>query len=102
VLPTAIIAIIVYTIGIPALFAVLLFKNKAKIFSRDLNFGDRYGAAFSVYKRRWFFWELCIFARKFGMILAKIIQNPIFQCIVGILVLFIGIQVQVHFGSLLY
>lgn len=67
------------------------------LFYRDLVFGDRYGASFSVYSQRWFYWELMQFGRKLGMSIAKSLVNPIFQCIVGIIVLFVSVQLHVTF-----
>ena len=91
----AVIAILLYTIGIPVLFGVLVFKNKNLIRYKDLNFGDRYGAAFSIYSSNWFYWELLIFGRKLGMSIARSLVNPIFQCILGIIILFLSVQFQV-------
>ncbi len=94
-LPAVVIAIIVYTVGIPIFFMVLVFKNKKKISVGNVNFGDRYGAAFVVYQRRWFWWEILIFCRKLGMVIAKTLSEPVLQCMVGIVVLFAGVQFQV-------
>jgi hypothetical protein len=93
--PTAI-AMLLYTIGIPAVFAFIVFYNRRKIWKGDIDFGDKYAATHAVYRRQWYFWELFVFLRKFGMIIAKMLGDPILQCMLGIVVLFGAIQLQVR------
>ncbi len=65
------------------------------IFRGDIAFGDKCAASFAVYRRSYFFWELLIFLRKLGIIMARILNNPLMQCMLGIIVLFVSIQLQV-------
>ena len=88
--------LLIYGVGIPALFAILIFRNIRRIQYRDRMFMDRFGATCSLYKvRKWYYWEMIIFARKMGIILSRVIVTPIYQIVVGISVLFVCLLLQV-------
>ena len=49
--------------------------------------------------RKHFYWELVQCARKLGIVLARVLTDPLFQCVCGIIVLFISLQLQVKLLS---
>jgi hypothetical protein len=94
-LPLAVLCTIIYGLGIPALFAALLYHYRRKMRAQDAFITDRFGSLFTLFRRRWYYWELWIFARKAGMIIARSVPFPIYQTIVGIFVLFFTLLMQV-------
>ena len=95
--PLAIISSIVHGLGIPLTFAIILFKYRRLIVSGDKQTHDRFGIMYSVYKPRYFYWELCIFGRKLGIILCFLFAETIYQIMFGMTALFISLMAQVIF-----
>lgn len=56
--------LIVYTIGIPSLFATLLFRNRRRILAGDPQLESKYGFLYESYKPRFFWFELVWFLRR--------------------------------------
>ncbi len=92
-MPVMVLALLGYTLGLPAIYVLIvseyivlklldhLLKNKNKIFTRDREFGDRFGAMFAIYRPKWNWWELLNFGKKLGMVIAKVWKkfNPFIE-----------------------
>ncbi len=50
-LPAAIIALLVYTVGVPAVFYAKLYRDRAKIEVGSIEFTDRWALMFAVYQK---------------------------------------------------
>jgi hypothetical protein len=113
-LPLAVTAFGVYSLGYPLTVAYLVFKHRESIYgdqillaqftghSRKTNplYWDvrkRYSKLYYQFKPRYYFWTLVILARKFALAVTALLfkKNPTFQLAVALLIMFISYSAQV-------
>lgn len=74
-LPVAIVASLLYVLGIPAVVAALLFKKRASL--SELDFALKYGFLVGRFKEAAFAYELAIMGRKVGVVLAMVLLRGV-------------------------
>ena len=116
-MPVAILGIVFYSIGFPALIGYVLFKHKLNImfdqllraqeegqdrFENPIAYETRkaYSRLYYQYKPDFFAWALIILGRKFCIALTTVmfVTNAAFQMAVCLLILFIGYSLQTRFN----
>jgi hypothetical protein len=114
-LPWAIIFFCAYTLGYPAVVALILFKNQERVKedqllranntgdSRDTNpnchdFRKRYSRLYFHFKPHHFYWILIILARKFLIATASLVfrKTPVFLLAFILLIIFVAYALQVR------
>lgn len=86
--PFFIIATVLFGVGIPALFTVLLVLNRKRLDTQSVE--ARLGVIYNRFKRNVFYWRVVLLLRKFMFVLIVTgiaADRPILQGLVGILVL---------------
>eukprot|EP00164_Ancoracysta_twista_P002564 GFYU01003417.1.p1 GENE.GFYU01003417.1~~GFYU01003417.1.p1 ORF type:complete len:1305 (-),score=175.36 GFYU01003417.1:1299-5213(-) len=94
--PQAIIAVMVYAFGIPLGFCYLLFSNR-KILGDDTTY-YRLGFLTEKYERKYYYWEIMIVVRKFGLVATGLFftDTPFFQACIGLLVIFMSVCADLY------
>ncbi len=111
-LPWAIISLIVYVVGIPLAFAVLLLVNRKRIMEDVSTIGEkagetevptvrsRFGFLYKDFKPKMYFWKLIVTLRKLAVVSIIIYfsdSDPIFQAQMIVLVLLFSVLLH-HFA----
>jgi len=96
-LPVAILAIIIYAVGLPVFFFYQTFRHRHNLM--DSTFRTRFGYIYSRYKTKYFWWFVLEMARKFGIILALVFftANPANQVVFFFVVCITYMALQVFF-----
>jgi hypothetical protein len=93
-LPFAIAGFIVYGIGIPLLFFVVLYRGRDRIDSRQ--FKRKFGSIFIIYRKQCWYWEIWTKTKKLLVCLAMNVfpEETTYQAIVSLLILEVGIHLN--------
>ncbi|KAJ3437471.1 hypothetical protein M0812_16634 [Anaeramoeba flamelloides] len=94
ILPFVIIFMILYIIGIPIFFGIMLWYHSKKV--NEKVFNQRLSLLYSRYKIEYFFWEIIIIFRKFFIVIFEIYLTnyPLVQIILLICCLLLSIIIQ--------
>ena len=114
-LPLAIVAVIVYTIGYPTVLLFLFWRNRERIqrdqYLRACGKGDkrdsgdlfnvyhvrkRYSAIYYQFKPRCYYWTVIIIARKFAIAFVNLMlrQDVDYMLAASLLIMFISFSIQ--------
>jgi len=85
-IPVAILAALVYTVGVPMCFFCILRHGAKNNLFKDPSFSRKFGWMFLRYEKEWYWWELVILGRRFLFCLAvvEMKQAPMVQATFGI------------------
>lgn len=99
--PVAIVAIVIYVVGIPVGFVLLVFHGQRRL--QPETFQRRFGAVVGKYKPAFAWWEPLIMVRKLAIVLCKVMFTsiPILQAIMALSVICVSTALHIHFHPML-